>query len=366
MTVREQNEQTERLILGKNAALSAETHGRRTPEEPCPLRTEYQRDRDRILHCKAFRRLKHKTQVFLAPRGDHYTTRLTHTLEVAQIARTVARALQLNEDLTEAIALGHDLGHTPFGHSGEAVLNRLSQDGFAHYLQSLRVVDFIERDGRGLNLTQEVRDGIVSHTKGPQAKTAEGRLVRLCDKIAYVCHDIEDAKRAGVLREEELPASACGVLGRRKSARITALVKNVVENGDALLSGDTAAAFTELHRFMYQRVYLNPVSKNQEDKAMALLETLWNYFLQHTDRLPEEYQGIRDREGDMRAVCDYISGMTDNYAIWLFEELFVPALYVPGALGHNSWNKPDEPVWYDGVTPPPLDYDEPAPRGDEP
>ena len=331
MSVREQTEQLERTILCEQAALSAASEGRARPEPPCPIRTCFQRDRDRILHCKAFRRLKHKTQVFLAPQGDHYTTRLTHTLEVSQIARTIARALRLNEDLTEAVALGHDLGHTPFGHSGEAVLRKICPHGFNHYEQSLRVVDVIERDGQGLNLTAEVRDGIVRHTTGPFAKTVEGRLVRLADVLAYVCHDIEDAKRAGALREEQIPAGIRAVLGERKSERITTLVTNVVENGPAeiALSGEVRDAFERLHQFMFDTVYLAPVSKDQEAKAKTMLETLYDYFLRHPDKLSDEYAGIREREGVERAVCDYISGMTDTYAIYVFEDLFVPRLYVP-------------------------------------
>lgn len=319
------------MVLCSTAAFADQSAGRLSPETDCPIRTCYQRDRDRVLHCKAFRRLKHKTQVFLAPQGDHYTTRLTHTLEVSQIARTIARALRLNEDLTEAVALAHDLGHTPFGHSGESVLRQICPHGFHHYEQSLRVVDVIERDGRGLNLTAEVRDGVLRHTTDPLAKTAEGRLVRLADSIAYVCHDIEDAKRAGAIREEEIPADVRRTLGTRKSERITRLVSNAVENGaeKIALSGETKAAFDRLHQFMFDTVYLAPVSKDQEAKACAMVETLYRYFVQHPEQLADEYAGIRDREGVDRAVCDYISGMTDTYAIYLFEELYVPRLYVP-------------------------------------
>lgn len=330
MEIRSQTEQIEHQFFVKSASFSDQSLGRQTPETPCPIRTCYQRDRDRILHCKAFRRLKHKTQVFLAPQGDHYTTRLTHTLEVSQVARTIARALRLNEDLTEAIALGHDLGHTPFGHSGEAVLGEICPLGFAHYEQSVRVVDRLEQNGHGLNLTLEVRDGILRHTTGQQAFTLEGRLVRLADRLAYVCHDIEDAKRAGMLAEEELPQQARQILGRKKSQRITTLVINCIENGEAIaLSGQVAQAFEELHRFMYQYVYQNPSAKTQEKKAIEMLRQLYVHFRKNLGKMPEEYRRIAEIEGPERAVCDYISGMTDTYAIGLFEALYVPTLYVP-------------------------------------
>ena len=326
MTVRERTQMIEKQILSPYAALSAETLGRDRPEKECDLRTPYQRDRDRILHCKAFRRLKHKTQVFLSPEGDHYRTRLTHTLEVSQIARTIARALLLNEDLTEAVALGHDLGHTPFGHAGERALNELAPDGFRHYEQSVRVVERLENDGRGLNLTKEVRDGILCHTRGTEAFTAEGRIVRLADRIAYINHDIEDACRAGVITEKDIPESITKFLGSSKSQRISTLIRSVVENtreGNLRMDPDVQRAFDELHDFMYDRVYLNEYAKREEKKIPHLVEALYEYA-QKIDHLPEGMRAIAEQEGTSRAACDFIAGMTDQYAIYKFEEYFVP------------------------------------------
>lgn len=326
MTIRERTENQELALLDPHAAFAAKSRGREREEEPCAYRTAFQRDRDRVLHCKAFRRLKHKTQVFLSPEGDHYRTRLTHTLEVAQIARTIARALQLNEDLTEAISLAHDLGHTPFGHAGERALNDRMEGGFRHYEQSVRVVERLENDGRGLNLTWEVRDGILRHTCGKQAATLEGRIVRLADRVAYINHDIDDAVRAGVLREEDVPADIRAALGDRRTTRIDRLVTAIVENSgeDIGMDESTAAMFDKLHRFMFDAVYRNPAAKSEETKVDGLIRRMFDYFVAHPERLPEEYRGICEKEGAPRAVCDYIAGMTDNYALEVYKDLFIP------------------------------------------
>lgn len=326
MTFREEYQQMEAQLLSPCATLSRNTRGRERPEEECPLRTPYQRDRDRIIHCKAFRRLKHKTQVFLSPQGDHYRTRLTHTLEVAQIARTIARALRLNEDLTEAMALGHDLGHTPFGHAGEHVLDQLAPGGFRHYEQSVRVVERLEKDGQGLNLTWEVRDGILCHTRGQEAATPEGRIVRLADKIAYLNHDMDDAVRAGVLSEEDIPKKASQVLGNSRTRRIDCMVRSVVENsrdGNIRMDEQVQEAFDCLHDFMYERVYLNPRAKPEEYKVPNMLVTLYGHFLS-PGMLPPEMERIAQEDGRERAVCDYIAGMTDQYAVDTFRRLFIP------------------------------------------
>ena len=327
MTVREMSEQIESQILSEQAAKSSCSAGRELPEEPCEYRTDFQQDRDRILHCKAFRRLKHKTQVFISPQGDHYRTRLTHTLEVSQIARTVARGLRLNEDLTEAIALGHDLGHTPFGHAGERTLSALMDGGFAHYEQSARVVQKLERGGKGLNLCAETVDGIRCHTKGKEADTLEGRIVKLADHIAFINHDIEDAVSAGILTEGELPFEAVAVLGTGKSARISAMVGNMIQNGGAMC-GDVHKAYTVLKDFMYQHVYVGSLAKVEEGKACALVETLFQYYVNDPDKLPQFYLDIAKEEGVKRGVADYISGMTDPFATKLYGELFLP----------KSWN----------------------------
>lgn len=327
MTIREITEQNERLVFSAYACFSDATKGRGMPEPYCTVRTEFQRDRDRIIHCKSFRRLKHKTQVFLSPEGDHYRTRLTHTLEVAQIARTIARALRLNEDLTEAIALGHDLGHTPFGHAGERALNRLVTGGFRHYEQSLRVVDKLEKDGRGLNLTYETRNGIVCHTKGREADTLEGRIVRTADRIAYINHDIDDAIRAGVISEAELPKEVGEVLGHRTAERINTLVLSLIshsQEGSLAMDEDVQKVFDRLHTYMYAEVYSNEYAKHEERKVPAFMEFLYTYFVSHPNEMPVENRRTADTEGVETAVCDYLAGMTDRYATDKFKELFIP------------------------------------------
>lgn len=326
MTIREETQAIERQTLSRYATLSQSTRGRRRPEDEDPIRPCYQRDRDRIIHCKAFRRLKQKTQVFLSPEGDHYRTRLTHTLEVAQIARTIARALRLNEDLTEAIALGHDLGHTPFGHAGERALNRLCPGGFTHYRQSLRVVDFLEKDGRGLNLTWEVRNGIVTHTKGTWAATPEGRIVRMADQIAYVNHDIEDAVRAGVLDPATLPKDCTAVLGQTKSARITTMINSILahSDGDVAVGAEENEAFLALRDFMYATVYVDKTAKAEEQKVDKVIGELYEYYLAHVDQMSNFYVQLAYQDDPERAVTDYISGMSDEFAIRTFEDVFVP------------------------------------------
>lgn len=301
--------------------------GRDVWEEPCDIRPAYQRDRDRILHSKSFRRMKHKTQVFLAPEGDHYRTRLTHTLEVAQIARTIAKALRMNESLTEAIALGHDLGHTPFGHAGERALNKLCPGGFTHYRQSLRVVDSLEKDGRGLNLSWEVRNGIITHTTGAWARTLEGCAVRYADHIAFLNHDIEDAITAGVLSPEAIPADAVRVLGRTKSERITTMITDLVANtpGDRMgFSSEVEDAYLLLKDFMYSTVYVDKEAKREEGKVDKLVGELYERLSANPSLMPTFYMQIAFNEGIDRAVADYISGMSDQFAVRLFEELFVP------------------------------------------
>lgn len=319
--------ENERKTLSSFAMLCAETKGRQRQESECEIRTAYQRDRDRIIHCNAFRRLKHKTQVFLSPDSDHYRTRLTHTLEVSQIARTIAVGLALNEDLTEAIALGHDLGHTPFGHAGERALNAVYPDGFKHYQQSLRVVDVIENEGKGLNLTYEVRDGILCHTRGKEADTLEGRIVKLADKIAYINHDIDDAVRGQVISEKNLPVEAVKILGDTKSKRINTLVCSVIKNtqDEIALDRDVQAAFDILHEFMFDRVYTNPVCKSEESKAVSMIQSLYEFFVAHPDELPNEYISLAWKEGTERAVCDYIAGMTDGYALKVYSDYFIPS-----------------------------------------
>lgn len=307
--------------------LCSNSKGRLTPEGECPVRTAFQRDRDRIIHSASFRRLKHKTQVFLSPDGDHYRTRLTHTLEVAQIARTIARALSLNEDLTEAIALGHDLGHTPFGHAGERALNEVVPGGFKHYEQSLRVADFLENEGKGLNLTMEVRNGILCHTRGEEASTLEGRIVKLSDRIAYINHDIDDAIRAGVLTEASIPKEAKRFLGETKSARINTLIMSAINNtvDTVCLDRDVQGAFDILHEFMFDRVYTNPICKSEEGKAMKLVQSLYSFFSTHPDELPNEFISIAWKDGAERAASDYIAGMTDGYALKVFARYFIPS-----------------------------------------
>ena len=327
MTIRERLEQEEQERLSPRACLSVHTAGRARPADPCPMRTDFQRDRDRILHSKAFRRLKYKTQVFLSPEGDHYRTRLTHTLEVAQIARTIARALRLNEDLTEVVALGHDLGHTPFGHAGERTLRKCREGGFHHYEQSVRVVEKLEKNGAGLNLTWEVRDGILHHTGGEEAATPEGRIVRWADKIAYVNHDMDDAIRAGVLREEDVPMELHMALGDSPSTRIDTLVMAMIQGsqGDAIaMDPEIDPYFWDLHAFMYEYLYFNPKAKSEESKVDGMLTALFEYYVKNPDKLPAEYALIRERDGVDTAVCDYIAGMTDNFALEMYHELYVP------------------------------------------
>lgn len=326
MNAREISEQNERLILCNKAMFSSETAGRKLPETESDLRTCYQRDRDRIIHCKAFRRLKHKTQVFLSPESDHYRTRLTHTLEVAQIARTIARALRLNEDLTEAIALGHDLGHTPFGHAGERALQELTITGFTHYEQSVRVCEKIEKNGKGLNLTAEVLDGILHHTRGEEAHTLEGRIVRTADRVAYINHDIDDAVRAGVIAESDIPRDIAAALGDTKSRRINTLVEAIVKNSDDTIKMDaeTEKYYDKLHEFLFESVYKNPVAKSEETKVSGIVEGLIKYFFKNPEKMPEEYLKIAAAEGKERAVTDYIAGMTDHYAVTVFSDIYIP------------------------------------------
>ncbi len=330
MTVREQTEITEAAILSKFACTSTDERltKRSRPEDKCPYRTEFQRDRDRILHCNAFRRLKRKTQVFLSPVGDHYRTRLTHTLEVSQIARTISRGMRLNEDLTEAIALGHDLGHSPFGHCGEAVLNEICPHGFKHYDQSVRVAEVLEKNGKGLNLTYAVKNGIVCHTN-KIADTKEGNIVRLADTIAYINHDIEDSIRAGVLHQNDLPNHCVSVLGNTKTKRITTLIASVIQHGAYEIDFEPAIrkAHDELKAFMFDKVYTNPAAKQEEAKAEMLVKKLYSYFIENSSRLPEEYKLIMKNTDADRAVCDYISGMSDEYAVDLYTELFVPKFW---------------------------------------
>ena len=330
MTVREKIEQNEKNVLSDKACLSVNSKGRVIMEEKCSLRTDFQRDRDRIIHSNSFRRLKHKTQVFLSPEGDHYRTRLTHTLEVSQIARTIANGLSLNGDLTEAVALGHDLGHTPFGHAGERALDKVVPGGFRHYDQSLRVVERLEKAGKGLNLTYEVRDGIVCHTRGKEADTLEGRIVKLADKIAYINHDIDDAVRAGVMCEEDIPIEIRKALGFKKSARINTMVLNVVENSvdDIVFSPDLKQQVDEFHAFMFDKVYTNPVCKGEETKAIEIIVRLYDYFLNNPDRIPKAYHYIIDSEGVHRAVADYIAGMSDRYLLAVYKNIFIPDSWV--------------------------------------
>jgi dGTPase len=332
---REKREALERNVLSASAARAETSRGRAAPEEPCEVRTCFQRDVDRITHSKAFRRLIHKTQVFLRPEGDHYRTRLTHTLEVARIARTIARALDLNEDLTEAIALGHDLGHTPFGHAGERALDKIlaSEGGFRHNEQSLRVADKLERGGRGLNLTYEVRDGLLCHTGAKQADTLEGRVVRLADRAAYVNHDADDAARAGLMPETGLPSEIACALGDTCSRRIDTITRDVIQEsektGRISMSPRIHLAFDGFYSFMFENLYKNVRAKSEETKVFGILDGLFGYYVDNPDKLPEDYREIERAEGRARAVCDYVSGMTDTYALYQFEELFIP----------NAWRR---------------------------
>ena len=314
MNIREEQEKREHLIFSPYASFSDESRGRDRDEEPCPMRTIYQRDRDRIIHCKTFRRLKHKTQVFLAPEGDHYRT----------------RALNLNEDLTEAIALGHDLGHTPFGHAGERTLNSLCPMGFAHYKQSIRVVEFLEKDGQGLNLTWEVRDGILNHRTSGNPSTLEGKAVRLSDKIAYINHDIDDGIRAGILKESDIPSEYTDVLGNSTKERLNTMISDIIMNSigknDLVMSEPVRKAMTELRKFMFESLYLNPTAKSEEAKADKLITELYRYYVANTDKLPDTYKRFITEfdERPEQVVCDYIAGMSDQYSISKFQEIFVP------------------------------------------
>ena len=331
MEIRKMQEEWEATYLSPFACLSVNTKGRSRAEEECDVRTCYQRDRDRIIHCKSFRRMKDKTQVFLSPEGDHYRTRLTHTLEVAQISRTCARALMLNENLTEAIALGHDLGHTPFGHAGEAELDKLCSKGFDHAHQSLRTVERLEKKGRGLNLTFEVKDGILNHQTKGHPSTLEGKIVRLCDKIAYINHDIDDAIRAQILREEEIPKEYTQILGNRVRDRLNTMVHDLISSSmgydDILMSETIHQAMMGLREFMFSHVYRNPAAKMEEKKARKLLAALFEYYRSNPFELSEEYRKLAETEGTEIAVCDYIAGMTDRYAVMKFQELFQPRFW---------------------------------------
>ena len=322
-----EREQAEHWLIGPYGVLSENSRGRLHPEPECDIRPCFQRDIDRITHSKSFRRLKHKTQVFLQPEGDHYRTRLTHTLEVTRLARTVARALRLNEDLAEAIGLGHDLGHTPFGHAGERALNKIYEGGFKHYEQSLRVVDLLERDGRGLNLCYETRMGILNHTHGAPDDTREATTVRLCDRIAYINHDLDDSIRAGILTEAQVPERIRKTCGERNSARINAFLTDLIANsgdGELKMSPEMWETFLFFHSFMYSDIYTNPVAKSEESKVEGILSRLYDYYVAHPEKLPEDFLPIVEREGRGRAACDYISGMTDGYAMEKYGELFIP------------------------------------------
>ncbi len=329
MTIRESLELREKEYLSPLAAFSMDSRGRQRAEEPCDIRPVFQRDRDRILHSKSFRRLKDKTQVFLTPEGDHYRTRLTHTLEVSQNARTIAKALRLNEDLVEAIALGHDLGHTPFGHAGERALNDVCPYGFSHSEQSVRTVDILEKDGQGLNLTYEVRDGILNHQTKGVPFTLEGRIVRISDKIAYIHHDMDDAIRAGILREQDVPREITEVigdtLGKRLDHFIHDLVTNSVKVGDICMSAPVAEAMQKLRTFLFENLYTNPIAKGEERKAENLIKTLYDYYGKHIELLPRDYHQLMERgEPKEKVLCDYIGAMTDRFAIAKYEEIYIP------------------------------------------
>ena len=330
MTVRQELERQEHRRLNPLAAFADKSRGRPRfePDREEDVRTCYQRDIDRIVHCKAFRRLVHKTQVFLQPEGDHYRTRMTHTLEVARIASTITRALGLNEDLAEAIAMGHDLGHTPFGHAGEVALTKCLGRPFCHNEQSLRVVDVLEKDGQGLNLTYEVRNGILCHTGDIWPETLEGQIVRRSDQIAYVNHDIDDAIRAGILTNDDIPDAITDVLGHDHSTRINTLVTDIIrisrEAGAICLSPDVEKALKDLRSFMFENVYRNPVAKGEESKAKDMLSRMFEYYITHPEAMPEDFQPQLSFEGLERTVCDYIAGMTDNYAVDKYTEIFIP------------------------------------------
>lgn len=331
MTIREEMEREERKVLAPWAAFAAETRGRLWPEEENDVRTCYQRDVDRIVYSKSFRRLKHKTQVFLQPEGDHYRTRMTHTLEVARISRTIARALKLNEDLTEAIAVGHDLGHTPFGHAGERALTDITGKEFNHNEQSLRLVDILEKDGQGLNLTYETRMGILGHSGDYIPETLEGQIVRISDRIAYINHDIDDACRAGILDNRDIPRDITEILGETHSKRINTLVMDIVEcsrGRDVLIrKPEIADAMERLRDFMFEAVYRNPKAKSEEKKAVEILGALYDYYMKHPEKIPADFQPQLSFDGIERTICDYIACMTDQYAIYKFSEIFIPAAW---------------------------------------
>ena len=330
MTIREQLELREHDYLSPYATKSSESKGRKREETECDLRPVFQRDRDRILHSKSFRRLKQKTQVFLLPWGDHYRTRLTHTLEVSQNARTIAKALRLNEDLVEAISLGHDLGHTPFGHAGERALNEICPFGFQHNEQSVRVVEFLEKDGRGLNLTQEVLNGILTHQTAGEPMTLEGQVVRMSDKIAYVNHDIDDAIRGGILSEADIPPKYRQILGKSTKERLNTITHDVIINSMdkpiVKMSEEVEEAMQGLRNFMFENVYRNPLAKQEETKAIEMIKNLYHYYMEHLDKIPQEYLQLMEKNNDSKeqVICDYIAGMTDNYAVKTFQEIFVP------------------------------------------
>lgn len=328
MNIRENIENIEEKILSPFAVLSKNSKGRKKEDEVCDLRTAFQVDRGRIIHCKSFRRLKHKTQVFIAPEKDHYRTRLTHTLEVSQIARNISRALLLNEDLTESIALGHDLGHTPFGHSGESVLNEIVPGGFSHFKQSIRIAEKLEKDGKGLNLTYEVLDGILNHAKGPWPETLEGQVVRFADRIAYINHDIDDAIRGHILTLSQLPQDALRILGIESKFRIDSIMCSIINsssNGQIKMSDDVDYAFKKLHKFMYENVYNSESqAKIETVKIPDFIKLLYEYLLKHPDSWPEDIKSVAEQESKERAVCDYIAGMTDQFAVELFKNIFIP------------------------------------------
>lgn len=328
-TIRENLEKWEKEYLSPYASLSMNSKGRLKDEEQCDIRPVFQRDRDRILHSKSFRRLKDKTQVFLTPEGDHYRTRLTHTLEVSQNARTIAKALRMNEDLVEAIALGHDLGHTPFGHAGERALNEVCPLGFEHNEQSLRVIDVLEKEGLGLNLTMETRDGILNHQTSGNPFSLEGKIVRISDKIAYMHHDMDDAIRGGILTEKDVPRSIREVIGFTTGERLDNFIHDTVTTSfgkdEIKMSDDVAKAMMELRRFMFENVYKNPEAKSEEEKAERLVKTLYEYYLNHIDKLPKDMKKMLNMgEKRERVVCDYVASMTDRFAINMYEELFIP------------------------------------------
>ena len=331
MNIREQMEKRELELLNPYASHSIYSKGRERKEQECDIRTVYQRDRDRIVHCKAFRRMKDKTQVFLSPQGAHYRNRLTHTLEVSQTARTIAKALSLNEDLVEAIALGHDLGHTPFGHAGERALNRVCPLGFAHYKQSVRVVERLEKNGEGLNLTWEVRDGILNHRTSGNPHTLEGQVVRYCDKISYIHHDMDDAQRAGIITEDDIPITLRMLLGATTRERLNTFVHSIIENSinkeTIQMAPEIEEGLMDIRSIMFQDVYENPLAKKEEQKAIKMLTELYEYYIEHPEAMSREYRELITEKGEKKSqvVCDYLSGMTDQYSMEKFREIYIPS-----------------------------------------